>query len=44
MERRLITEDQLIYNRIIISQFSPEVATEVIPSHFVRGFQMLQNL
>jgi hypothetical protein len=44
MERHLITEDLLIRNRVIISQFSQEVATQVIPLHFVRGFQLLQNL
>jgi hypothetical protein len=44
MERRLITADQLVHNRVIISQFSHEVATEVIRLPFVRGFQLLQNL
>jgi hypothetical protein len=44
MERRLIAEDQLVHNRVIISQISQEVATEVIPLHFVRGFHLLQNL
>jgi hypothetical protein len=44
LERRLITEDQLVHNRVIISQFSQEVATEVKPLQFVRGFQLLQNL
>jgi hypothetical protein len=43
MERRLITEDKLVHNRVIISQFSQELATEVIPHHFARGFQLLQN-
>jgi hypothetical protein len=44
MESRLITEGHLVRYRVIISQFSQEVATEVIPLHFFRGFQMLQNL
>jgi hypothetical protein len=44
MKCRLITEDQPVYNRVIISQFSEEVATEVIPLHFVHGFQLLHNL
>jgi hypothetical protein len=30
MERHLITEDQLVHNRVIISQSSQEAATEVI--------------
>jgi hypothetical protein len=43
MERRFITEDQLVHNRVI-SQFSQEVSTEVIPHHIVRGFQLSQKL
>jgi hypothetical protein len=44
MERCLITADHLVHNHVIISQFSQEVATEIIPLHFVHGFQLLQNL
>jgi hypothetical protein len=44
MEHRLVTEDLLVHNRVIISQFSQEVATEVMPLNLVRGFQLLQNL
>jgi hypothetical protein len=44
MEHRLITEDQLVHNPVIISQFSQEVATEVTPLYFVRVFQLFQNL
>jgi hypothetical protein len=44
MERHLITEDYHLHNGVIISQFSLEVATKVIPLHFARGFQLLQNL
>jgi hypothetical protein len=36
MERRLIPEDQLVHNRVVVSQFSQEVSTEVIQLHFVR--------
>jgi hypothetical protein len=43
MKRRLITEDQLVHNRIISQSFQ-EVATAFTPLHFVRGFQLLQNL
>jgi hypothetical protein len=43
MECHLITEDQLVHDRVIMSQFSQEAATEVIPLHFVHGFQLLQN-
>jgi hypothetical protein len=44
MERRLMTEDQLVHNRVIVSRVSQELATEVMPLHFGRGFQLLQNL
>lgn len=35
MEHCLITEDHLVHNHVIISQFSQEVATEVIPCLWV---------
>jgi hypothetical protein len=44
MERRFITEDQLVHNRVIIGQFSQEVSIEVIPLLFVRSFQLSQKL
>jgi hypothetical protein len=44
MERRLVAEDQRVHKRVIISQFSQEVAAEVTPRPFIRGFQLLQNL
>jgi hypothetical protein len=43
-ERRLITEHHLVHNRVVIGQFFQEVATEVILLHFIREFQLFENL